>query len=114
MVPEINAQAVAAKLKSGENFTILDVRESWETNLVKISDERVTFLPLSRIARERKNAFPEHLQDSQTEIIVICHHGIRSADVTAWMLQNGWNNVSSLAGGIAEYAAQVDSSVGFY
>lgn len=114
MVPEIRVQELAAKIKSAESFTILDVRENWETNLVRISDQRVTFLPLSRIAQARKEAFPEHLQDPQAEIVVICHHGVRSADVTGWMLQNGWQNVSSVAGGIAEYAAQVDASVGFY
>jgi len=114
MVPEIKVQELAAKLNSAEHFIVLDVRENWETNLVKLNDDRVSFLPLSRIARERKEAFPEPLQDPHSEIIVLCHHGVRSADVTGWMLQNGWQNVSSLAGGIAEYAAQVDASVGFY
>ncbi len=114
MVPEIKVQELAAKIKSPESFIILDVRENWETNLVKLSDARVFCLPLSRIARERQAAFPEPLQNPQAEIVVLCHHGVRSADVTGWMLQNGWHNVSSLAGGIAEYAAQVDASVGFY
>jgi predicted sulfurtransferase len=44
----------------------------------------------------------------------MCHHGVRSADVTGWMRQQGWQNVTSLAGGIAAYAEQVDPSVGVY
>ena len=113
-IPEITVLELALKMNQGEKFTILDVRETWETNLARIDDERAILLPMSRIARERENVFPPELQDPQTEIVVMCHHGIRSADVTGWMRQQGWQNVSSLAGGIAAYAEQVDSSVGTY
>ena len=113
-IPEISVQELALKMKKGERFVILDVRESWETALARIDDERAIILPMSQIARERKNAFPPALRDPQTEIVVMCHHGIRSADVTLWMRQQGWQNVSSLAGGIAAYAKQVDPPVGTY
>lgn len=113
-IPEISVGALAEKLKATEKFTLLDVREEWEIDLAKINDERMIVLPMSQIARERENAFPTELRDPQTEIVVMCHHGVRSADVTAWMLQQGWKNVSSLAGGIDAYAEQIDSSVGMY
>ncbi len=114
MVPEISVKDLAKKLEQGEPFTLLDVREEWEIRLAAIRDERVLALPMSVLARQLKDAFPESLRDPNTEIVVMCHHGIRSANVTAWMRENGWNNVFSLAGGIAEYAAKVDVSVGFY
>lgn len=114
MVPEISVQELAAKMKRGEKFTLLDVRELWEINLAQIADERVLVLPMSILARERKDAFPETLRDPAAEIVVMCHHGIRSAQVTGWMRENGWQNVSSLAGGIAAYAAQVDPTVSVY
>lgn len=114
MVPEISVQELAKNLEQGEPFTLLDVREEWEIQLAHIDDERVLVLPMSLVARALKDAFPEPLRDPNAGIVVMCHHGTRSAQVTAWMLQNGWQNVSSLAGGIAEYAAQVDASVGFY
>jgi rhodanese-related sulfurtransferase len=113
-VPEITAQQLALKMKKGEKFTILDVRETWETNLARIKDERLVILPMSQISHERKDAFPPALREPQAEIVVMCHHGVRSADVTGWMRQQGWLNVSSLAGGIAAYAEQVDPSVGVY
>ena len=113
-IPEITIQELALKLKHGDKFVILDVREIWETDLARINDERAILLPMSRIAREQKEAFPPALCDLQTEILVMCHHGIRSADVTDWMRQQGWKNVFSLAGGIAAYAEQVDPSVGVY
>jgi rhodanese-related sulfurtransferase len=113
-IPEITVQELAQKLRSDEKFTLLDVRESWETNLARINDQRTVFLPLSQITRERKDAFPAALRDPQAEIVVICHHGIRSADVTRWMKQQGWQNIRSLSGGIAVYAHEIDPSVGTY
>jgi rhodanese-related sulfurtransferase len=113
-IPEITVQKLALKMEKGDKFVILDVREVWETNLARINDERTILLPMSRIAREQKEAFPITLRDPQTEFVVLCHHGVRSADVTGWMRQNGWKKVSSLAGGIAAYAEQVDPSVGVY
>ena len=44
----------------------------------------------------------------------MCHTGVRSAQVTAWLRHNGWNNTVSLAGGIAAYAKRIDASVGKY
>jgi rhodanese-related sulfurtransferase len=114
VIPEITVQELALKMKKGEKFAILDVRETWETNLARLDDERAVFLPMSIISRKRKEAFPHELTDPQAEIVVMCHHGVRSADVTGWMRQQGWKNVFSLAGGIAAYAEQVDPSVGMY
>jgi rhodanese-related sulfurtransferase len=45
---------------------------------------------------------------------VMCHHDSRSAQVTAWLAQQGWKNVFNVSGGIDEYARAVDPSVGFY
>ncbi len=114
MVPEISVKDLAKKFEQGERFTLLDVREEWEIRLAAIRDERVLALPMSVLARELKDAFPESMQDPSAEVAVMCHRGIRSANVTAWMLQNGRKNVQSLAGGIDAYARLVDSSVGFY
>jgi rhodanese-related sulfurtransferase len=114
IIPEITVQKLALKLKKSDRFAILDVRETWETDLARINDERAILLPMSRIAREQKEAFPPALRDPQTEIVVMCHHGVRSANVTGWMRQKGWQNVFSLTGGIAAYAEQVDPLVGVY
>ena len=44
----------------------------------------------------------------------MCHHGVRSADVTNWLALQGWKNIFSVAGGIDEHARKIDGSVGFY
>ncbi len=113
-VPEISAQELAEKLKAGEKFTIVDVRETWEIESASIQDERVAVVPMSQVSVEGLAAFPEAARDFQAEYVVMCHHGVRSANVAAWMHQQGWQNVVSLRGGIAEYAEEIDPSVGMY
>ena len=111
---EITAREVSTRLQAGENFTILDVRETWELTYAHLTDKRVINLPMSQIGHALKEAFPPELRAPESEIVVLCHHGVRSANVAMWMLQNGWNNISNLQGGIAAYAAEVDPGVGAY
>ena len=54
------------------------------------------------------------LADKTVEIVVMCHHGIRSAQVSMWLLRQGWQNVFNLQGGINAYALEVDPLVGQY
>ncbi len=113
-IPEISVEELKEMLESGSGFTLLDVRELWELNYARIDHPCARIVPMSKMAQERQSAFPEDLRDPQAEIVVMCHHGVRSANVTAWMLQLGWKNVRSLAGGINEYAIRIDPSVGMY
>lgn len=113
-IPEISVQTLAAKLQTDGKFTLLDVREPWELNHAALKDARLVNLPVSALQRQGREAFPAALQLPETEIVVLCHHGVRSADVTGWMLSNGWKNVVSLEGGLAAYAEEIDPSVGRY
>lgn len=113
-LPQISVRKLAEKLKDNTKIVIMDVREPYELEFAKLNDEWVALVPLSKLAREGTDALPENLQDQSTEIIVMCHTGQRSAQVTSWLRKNGWNNVYNLTGGIAAYARQIDPSVGFY
>ena len=114
-IPGISPRELADKLKSESQFVLLDVRELWEVSYARIDDPRLVILPLSQLAHSREAALPESMtSNTETEIIVMCHHGIRSADVTRWLLKQGWSNTRSLEGGIAAYASEVDQSVGWY
>ncbi len=111
---EITPRELAEKLRSDADFTLLDVREPWEVNLARITDPRLVVLPLSRLARERAAALPPALTANPAAgVIVVCHHGVRSADVTAWLMQQGWQNVVSLRGGLDAYQ-EIDPRVGKY
>lgn len=114
IVPEIDAHALAEKLKSEERFILLDVREVWELNLARITDNRMVHVPLSMLAVKGKVALPEAAQSPQSRLYVICHHGARSSDVTRWLSAQGWENVFSVRGGIDDYARKIDTKVGLY
>jgi rhodanese-related sulfurtransferase len=114
MLPEITVTELADKLKSEDQFILLDVRELDELNLAKVADHRLEVTPMSRLAREGTRALSVSANAKESTIYVMCHHGNRSAQVTAWLARQGWKNVFNVRGGIDEYAREVDSSVGFY
>lgn len=114
MFPEITVTELSERLKSEEKFILLDVRELNELEYAKLTDSRLEVTPMSRLAQEGSRALSESAQAQDSTIYVMCHHGNRSAQVTAWLAQQGWTNVFNVRGGIDEYARRVDRSVGFY
>ena len=114
MIPEITASDLSEKLKSRDQFVLLDVREPVELDYAKITDNRLLVTPMSRLANEGLNALPDNVKDQEAVIYVLCHHGSRSGQVTAWLAQQGWKNVFSVQGGIDAYARRIDQSIGFY
>lgn len=112
--PEISVQQVDAKRKSGDAFVWLDVREPEEVAHASIKDDRIQLLPLSVLADRQLAALPAEAQNQQAEMIVFCHHGMRSAQVTAWLRQQGWQKVSSMTGGVSAWAHEIDPSIGTY
>jgi rhodanese-related sulfurtransferase len=113
-IPAITVQEVARKRADGDQFILLDVREPHELARATLGEE-VLNVPLSEIAMAQLDAFPpQMLEDKETEVVVMCHHGNRSAQVTVWMLRNGWSNVLNMHGGIEAYAREVDATVGRY
>jgi|SRR5687768_12071394 len=114
MIPEITVNELSEKLKSEDTFILLDVREPMELDLAEISDSRLEVTPMSQLAQEGVEALSESAKSKDSVIYVMCHHGNRSAQVTAWLAQQGWKNVFNVRGGIHEYARSVDNEVGFY
>lgn len=112
--PEISVTEVESKRQAQEPFIWLDVRERDEIARVSLQDERVRFAPLSELADRQLKALPDEAQDQQADIIVFCHHGMRSAQVAAWLRQQGWQNVTSMTGGVAAWAHEIDPSIGTY
>ena len=113
-VPEIDVRELARKLQSDELFVLMDVREAWEFDQAMIVDSRLNVVPMSRLVQLGFEALPENVQEKDTEILVLCHHGVRSAQATQWLLAQGWTNVFSVRGGIDDYAKRIDASVGKY
>ena len=95
-----------SRLDKGDQLVLLDVREQWEFDLAKLNGS--TLIPLATLP----NSLVKLNRDA--EIIAICHHGMRSADATNFLLQQGFPNVKNLVGGIDAWSAQVDRSVPRY
>jgi len=103
---EIRPEDVKQKLDAGEQFTLLDVREPWEVQTANIPGSKL--IPMDQI--------PVRIQelDPDEHIVVLCHHGVRSANVAAWLQQQGFTKVQSMRGGIDMWSHMVDSKVPVY
>ncbi len=113
--PEVSVHDVAEKQREGEDFLLVDVREPNELELASLPDGAYISMPLSELRERRLEALPEALsKDKQAEVVLFCHKGLRSAQVTVFLRQQGWSNAVSMAGGIDAWAEEIDESVGQY
>ena len=85
---------------------LLDVREPWEYEKCNLKNSQL--MPMRQIPSALNELDPDQ------EIIVICHHGIRSRSVAAYLASNSFNNVTNLTGGIDAWAKYVDPSMATY
>ncbi|WP_372721617.1 rhodanese-like domain-containing protein [Novipirellula sp.] len=105
---QIDVQTVSEMLKQGDDFLLLDVREPNEYAVAKITGS--TLLPLSEIGA-RVHELEEH---KDRRIVVHCHHGGRSLQVTEALRSRGFNQVQNMDGGIDVWSQQIDPSVNRY
>jgi rhodanese-related sulfurtransferase len=91
----------------GEPFVLLDVREPWEVATAHLPES--TAMPMGDVpARAYNELDPEH------RIVALCHHGVRSLHVAAWLRREGFEQAQSLRGGIDRWSAEIDPSVPRY
>jgi len=104
---EITPEEVKTKRDAGDSFTLLDVREPWEFETARINDAKL--MPMGEVPSRANQEL-----DPEDHIVVICHHGVRSMNVTAWLRQQGFEKAQSMRGGIDAWSRQVDSKVPTY
>ena len=85
---------------------LVDVREPWEYAYCRI--EGSVSLPLSELGR-RYGELP-----AERPVVAVCHHGMRSMHAAAFLAQNGFADVHNLFGGVAAWAAEVDTGMKTY
>jgi rhodanese-related sulfurtransferase len=85
---------------------LLDVREPWEFEICQI--EGSVNMPMGQV--------PQQLPQLQaaSEIVVICHHGVRSQNVIRFLQQQSIDNLVNLDGGVDAWAREVDSDMPVY
>jgi adenylyltransferase/sulfurtransferase len=103
---EITPREAEAALAADKSILLLDVREPWEHQQARIEGSKL--IPLREI--------PANLQqiENSENIIVYCHHGMRSLDAAAWLRQQGVTGVRSMTGGIDRWTTEVDPLVPRY
>ena len=110
-LPEISVQALADRLALADpSLQLIDVREPAEIAIAKI--EGFNSYPLSQYSEW--SATIAQTLDPHSETLVLCHHGMRSAQMCQWLLNNGFTNVRNITGGIDAYSCVVDPAIPRY
>jgi rhodanese-related sulfurtransferase len=106
VVGDIDPIELNERLMRGDDLRLLDVREPEEVAIAPFPD--ALHLPMNEI--------PSQIQalDAAAEWVVVCHHGIRSAQVAMYLARMGFERVANLTGGIDRWSLTVDKSVPRY
>lgn len=110
-VPQITVEELASLITSQkERLQLIDVREPQEIAIASL--QSFENLPLSQFAAWSGDIHARF--DADTETLVLCHHGIRSAQMCQWLLGQGFTNVKNIAGGIDAYSLLIDPKIPRY
>jgi rhodanese-related sulfurtransferase len=106
---EISPLEAAEKLKVEGEAVLIDVREPEEFALSRL--DKAQLIPMQSIPSRLQTL--EGLADEST-LLILCHHGVRSLQVAAWLRAQGIESAYSIAGGIDAWSLEVDPSVPRY
>ncbi len=104
----ITPRELAARLHSPNPPKLLDVREPEEYALVHLDGARL--IPLGELLLRHA----ELADWKDQEIVVYCHHGLRSLSAISQLRHLGFQKLLNLAGGIDRWSAEVDPSAHRY
>ena len=103
---DIAPQDLKTRLDRKDPVVLLDVREDWETALCRL--DNATHIPIEEIE------FRTAELDPADEIVVYCHHGVRSAAVAAYLRRLGFPRARNLSGGLDAWARGVEPTMRRY
>lgn len=78
---------------------LLDVREPWEFEIVRLPESQ--HMPMHLVPLRHAELDPDD------EIVVVCHHGVRSMQVAMYLQRQGFRALHNLTGGIDAWTAEV-------
>ena len=100
---DITPAEVAAKMKSGAEIVLIDVREPYEWSTGHV--EQAQHIPMAQVPN-RLNEIPQ-----DREVVMICRSGARSERVRQFLAGQGYTKVKNLIGGMQRWAREVDNSI---
>lgn len=103
---EISPQDLKARIDTNDRPVLVDVRDDWETKLCRL--DNALHIPMEELE------FRTEELNQGDEIVVYCHHGVRSAAVADYLRRLGFPRVKNLAGGLDAWAAAVDRGMRRY
>jgi rhodanese-related sulfurtransferase len=109
---EQSVEAFAQRLAEAEpgELQLIDVREPHEAEIVSL--EQFELLPLSQ-SQQWAGQIGDRFSPER-ETWVLCHHGIRSAQMCQWLAAQGFTQLNNISGGIDAYARRIDSRLSLY
>ncbi|MEB3225137.1 MAG: rhodanese-like domain-containing protein [Synechococcus sp.] len=107
---EVSPIAFAQRWQTTDNLQLIDVREPFELDIVALPGFQN--LPLSQFEQWSPRITVDF--DPHAETYVLCHHGVRSAQMCQWLQQNGFAQVINIQGGIHLYALTVERHLARY
>ncbi len=105
-ITQISATELQTRIQNETDLFLLDVREPNEFEYASIKNS--VLIPLNQIPQRLGELNP------QQEIVVICHHGVRSLQACMYLANSGFEHVANLTGGIDAWSCDCDSSVQRY
>lgn len=105
-IKQLSASELKTKIDANADLMLLDVREPFEFAHAHIAGS--VPIPLNQVPKRLDEI------DFEKEIVVICHHGMRSMQAANFLAQVGFRHVSNLVGGIDAWSIKCDSSVPRY
>ncbi|MEM1159208.1 MAG: rhodanese-like domain-containing protein [Verrucomicrobiota bacterium] len=91
-----------------KEFRLVDVREQEEWDFCRI--EGAVWIPLSAW----QDRWQQALTDPQEQVVVYCHHGMRSASAVQFLQRVGFEQLHNLEGGIDAWSRTIDPGVPTY
>jgi rhodanese-related sulfurtransferase len=103
---ETTVEALHALLSAGAEVQLVDVRDDWELGIAALPS--ALHIPLPQL--------PASLEalDPARPVVLLCHHGMRSLQAAFWLRQQGYDDATSVAGGIDAWSRRIDPSVPTY
>ncbi|MBK6307725.1 MAG: sulfurtransferase [Gemmatimonadetes bacterium] len=105
-VRPLHPAVLASRLADGDRITIVDVREPWEWETARLDGARD--IPLGEFAQAIGSL------EREDEIVVYCHHGVRSLAAARYLADQGFTRLWNLSGGIDRYSREVDPAIPQY
>lgn len=107
-VPEITPTDLKARLDAGDVPLLVDVREHHEAAIADLPEHGQVRIPTGEFPARFAEVDPEG------EVVIYCRSGARSAWATAVLMQQGYERVLNLRGGVLGWRLEVDPSLRAY